>query len=239
MRKLFLLLLPAYLLSFCIGSFPLCLSAVADEPSAVIVAEDEYAISLKLQVPQVIDNMSSVGYRKYQTQTIKGKMYICWLDDGGFALDFDELENKNFKVRSTRVKYKGTEGKEIVYSRFNWIGSNKTNVFKVPTICFYLELEPSYAMGGNNEDNSFYVLVSGKGSSAIKKTVGCRIATSFSGYVAGTQGCGCMAYGHKSPTRVGAVSGPSNATDDVVPTYGTWSAKLVRRRGRGCTPILR
>ena len=200
-----------------------------EEMSASVVAVDVYSFNLRLKVPQVFDNTKSMGYRKYQSQAIRGDMYIKWLSNGTFEIQFSNLVNNKFKVNRTYVTYKGYEDRNIVYTRYNYIGSNSTESFKTPCICFYLELEPSYAKGGNNEDNSFYVLLSGSGSSTFKKSAGSRIAKKFYGYATGTQGCGCAAYTHKSPTRSATVCGPMDDVSDVVATYGTWTALWKKR----------
>lgn len=199
-------------------------SAEDDYYDSTILAVDTYSFVLNLKVPQVIGNTKSLGYRKYQIQRIKGYMLIKWLSDGTFAIEFDNLRNTKFKVNGEYVTYKGYEGRSVIYTRFNYIGNNKTEVFMTPCLCFYLELEPSYAKGGNNEDNSFYVLLSGTGNSAFKCSYRSRIATRLRGYASGTQGCGCAAYSHKSPTRGASVDGPIDEVSDVVATFGTWTA---------------
>lgn len=199
------------------------------QEDSAIVATDIYDLSLRLKVPQVVNNSLSTGSRKFQNQTIRGQLYVQWRENGRYTLDFGNLENKNFKVGKVNVKYTGYEDSEVVYPRFNYIGNNATETFRTPCICFYLELEPSYAIGGNSEDNSFFLLLSGKGTSTVKSKIGSRIASNFHGYVTGTQGCGCYAYGHKSPTRVASMYGPSEVVEDVVPTFGTWDARWKKR----------
>ena len=140
----------------------------------------------------------------------------------------DGLYNVNFKVGGTKVVYTEYDA-NIVLPRFNWIGSNKTGAFITPTLCFSIALEPSYTISDVNEDNAFYLTLSGKGIAANKKILGCRVATKISGYATGTQGCGCSDYGHKSPTRRGSACGPSESVDDTVATFGHWTAKWVRR----------
>ena len=210
-----------------------------EDVSSAVVAIDIYSFSLNLKVPQVLNNTKSLGYRKYQTQRIKGDMYIKWMDDGSYAIEFGNLKNSRFKVNGAYVTYKGYEDKEVVYTRYNYIGSNKTDAFKTPCLCFYLELEPSYAKGGNTEDNSFYILLAGTGSSTFKGKFGSRIATRLHGYAAGTQGCGCAAYSHKSPTRNATIVGPMDGVSDVVATFGSWSAKWTRRMMCGGISLLR
>lgn len=210
-----------------------------EDASSSVVAIDIYSFCLNLRVPQVLVNTKSLGYRKYQIQRIKGDMYIKWLDDGSFAIEFGNLKNSRFKVNGAYVTYKGYEDKEVVYTRYNYIGSNKTDAFKTPCLCFYLELEPSYAKGGNTEDNSFYILLAGTGRSTFKGKFGSRIATRLHGYAAGTQGCGCAAYSHKSPTRNATIVGPMDGVSDVVATFGSWSAKWTRRMMCGGISLLR
>lgn len=206
-------------------------SVAADTEEEVIetVAEDEYAFKMVLKVPQVYDNTTSQGYRKFARQVIKGKMYVVWLADGSFRLEFAELENQSFKVRGYKVRYDGFEDRNVVYTRFSWIGNNKTDIFNTPSLCFFLELYPNYAIGEATEDNSFYIMLSGAGSSAYTKSLGSRIARRFSGYAAGSQGCSCYDYGHKSPTRTASVCGPTSTPTDVVATFGSWTASWKRR----------
>ena len=200
-----------------------------DEPNSSIAAIDVYSFSLWLKVPQVINNTTSQGERRYKSQKIIGTMYVKWNVDDSFTLVFENLENKNFKVGGYNVTYEGFEDRNTFYTRYTYTGSNRTNTFTKPELCFFLELLPSYAIGGNNEDNSFYLLLSGAGTSTIKKAYGARIATRIHGYAAGSQGCGCSAYSHKSPTRIASVCGPSERVLDVVATWGTWTAKWKQR----------
>ena len=218
------------LLPLCLA-FCLCSLANFTAIPRTAIEQDVYDFTLKLNVPQVLKNTESKGYRKYQKQTIKGKMNIVWNSDGTYRLSFSNLKNKNFKVRDAYVTYKGTEDASVIFHRFNYIGSNKTNKFKTPSLSFYIELEPSYALGGATEDNSFCLVLSGSGTSTLNAAQlfngmpHVRYADSFKGYAAGTQGCGCADYGHKSPTRIATKNGPSDIPEDVVATYGTWKAK--------------
>ena len=200
-----------------------------DAPVPTTIATDVYSLTLTMRVPQVFDNTKSTGYRKYVTQRIRGEMHVNWQSDGTFTLSFANLVNSNFKVGGANVKYTGYEDRDMFYTRYNYIGSNKTGAFKTPCICFFLELEPSYAIGGNNEDNSFYLMLSGSGSSKFSLYDNWRIARKFSGHVSGTQGCGCSAYTHKSPTRRATFYGGTGGVDDVVATYGKWQAAWKKR----------
>ena len=200
----------------------------ADEEG--IIVKDEYVLTLSLKVPQVIDNMESRGYRKVQRQTISGKFYVLWDAEGGYRFKTEGFYNKNFKVRGKNVTYTGYADETIIYPRFNYIGSNRTGKFIKPCLSTSLILEPSYAIEDVNEDNSFYLVLSGFGVSAMK--YGERVITSFSGYATGSQGCGCMDSGHTSPTRIASSTGPSDEPDDVVATYGTWNMRWKKRTRR-------
>lgn len=204
-----------------------------EEPKATVVATDVYSIQLYLKVPQVLDNTTSKGSRKYKMQKIKGEMYMSWFDNGSYELDFGNLVNTKFSIGGRNVTYTGYEGYASIPRSYTYIGSNKTGKFKTPCLSFHLELEPSYAIGGNNEDNSFYLQLSGSGTSSFVNSIGCRVAKTFSGYCAGTQGCGCSAYSHLSPTRIAESCGPSCRATDVVATWGTWKARWRGRVGAG------
>ena len=201
----------------------------SDESSADVVAVDEYDLRMRLQVPQVFDNTTSQGYRAYKPQVISGPMFVDWLSNGRFKIDFGKLVNAHFKVRGVNVTYTTEVLSDTVYPRFVYIGNNKTDRFITPCICFYVQLLPSYAIGDPGEDNSFYLMFAGKGSSIYNGSLGARIAKRFYGYVAGMQGCSCMAYGHKSPTRNAGISGPTEVVNDVVSSFGTWRATWKNR----------
>lgn len=197
-----------------------------DEP---VEGGDVYNFKMTLKVPQVLDNTASRGYRAYKSQTIKGTMYVLWNADGGYGIQFSGLTNANFKVGGANVTYKAFVNEDLIVPRFTYIGSNATEKFVKPCLCFAAVFEPSYAIGEPTEDNSFTLMLSGSGLSANKKAYNARIATSFSGNVAGVQGCGCADYGHKSPTREASACGPSDEVSDIVATYGTWRATWKNR----------
>ena len=198
-----------------------------EEEVSRVVATDVYTLKISLRVPQVLDNSKSTGVRKVKRQVISGEFHVLWHEDGGYSFETSGLYNRNFKVGGHNVTYTGYAGDGIVYPRFNYIGNNLTGDFRKPCLSVSLVLEPSYAVESVNEDNSFYLVLSGFGSSSLKK--GNRIATSLSGYASGSQGCGCTDYGHKSPTREAGLHGPSETAADVVVTYGTWTMKWKKR----------
>lgn len=131
--------------------------------------------------------------------------------------------NKTHKLQDgANVTYTVSIDSDAYFPRFNAIGSNKTNEFNTATICLPIVAEPSYNIGELNDDTSLYVTLSGQGKLASDGKV--KIAN---GYVAGTIGCGCKAYGHISPTRKIGIDGPTGQVDDVAATYGRWRMRFI------------
>ena len=144
-------------------------------------------------------------------------------DNSGKLADvqFTNVVNRTHKLsNSGNVTYNMVLD-TIAWPRFNAIGSNKTEKFKTASICFYAAAEPNYNKGEFDEDNALYVMIAGKGTFHSKQLY----LKSASGKVAGTLGCGCMAYGHKSPTRKITFYGPGEVVDDVAAVFGTWKLK--------------
>lgn len=130
--------------------------------------------------------------------------------------------NKTHKLSNGKnVTYDGVIDYDARYPLFNAVGSNKTKSFRTASICFALAAEPSYNIGEFDEDTSLYVMLAGKGAISASGTI-----TKANGYASGTLGCGCMAYGHVSPTRKIGQWGATDVVTDVASVYGTWSLKL-------------
>ena len=222
MKKILLTLSTAILIGFGIN---LAVNANDDyeEPQVEVAAIDTYKFNMRLAVPRIYDNNQSLGSRKYQSQTIKGEMLLMYGKDAKLVdVQFTNMVNKTHKLSNGKnVTYDRTYIDTYVWPRFNAIGSNKTGKFKTASICFYLAAEPNYNIGEFDEDNALYIMLAGKGSFHSKQLH----LNSASGKVAGTLGCGCMAYGHKSPTRKITFYGPGKEVDDVAAVYGTWSIK--------------
>lgn len=207
------------------------LSLVCTFTATATTVTDVYDLTLSLQIPQVLNNSQSLGVRKYKTQKIKGKLTITYVyDKTGYqrpVIDVTDLVNQNFKVGGSKVTYKSTVNDNEIYSRLVLIGDNKTEKFKTASTCFYVEAEPSYNKGEMDEDNGLYILLAGKGSTDNKG--GNTVIANLKGYVTGTLGCGCMAYGHISPTRMPGPFGATDIVDDVACVFGSWSAKWKTR----------
>lgn len=187
-----------------------------------VVVTDVYSLTLNLRVPQVLDNSSSTGRRMYKVQRLSGELYVSYVDDGTVDISVEGLVNNSFKVGGANVRYQVTTD----VRSWNLIGSNKTGIFKKPSICLDIEAFPSYVWSWEpDSDNSFILTLAGYGVSYKY----------IHGYVAGTQGCGCTAYGHKSPTRrMGPYGKPTPLVVDVAATYGTFKLKLKRTIVGGC-----
>lgn len=204
---------------------------------------DTYDFKMSLQVPRIYDNTESLGSRKYQLQTIKGCMLMTYSSSSERpTISFTFLTNQTHKINGKKIGYScfvDQHGELGPMTRVNLIGSNLTGKFNVPSVCFWLDAEPDYSKGEDDEDNSLLVTLSGKGTTSTVKeyewvevgNVRKRVLVdqwqkirTISGNVAGTLGCGCSAYGHVSPTRVADDHGPSQVVDDVAAVYGTWNA---------------
>lgn len=194
---------------------------------------DVYKLKMVVKVPRIYDNMTSMGYRKYQTQSIKGRLLITYPSTAKGEVGYPEvrivdLENQTHKINGKKITYNVTVGGDGPFTRVNLIGSNKKNVFDVASICFYIDAEPSYNVGEDDPDNSLLCTMSGRGTTKKYKVSGCpkdtRYIKTITGNLAGTLGCGCSAYGHISPTRVAGERGASDIVDDVAAIYGTWRA---------------
>lgn len=197
---------------------------------------DVYTLQISLRVPQVVDNNQSLGKRVYKTQKITGRIIVKYDSETSAAesLELDQLVNKSFKVGGQYVKYKYLENSSIfgIPQIWNAIGSNKTLIFNKSSVCFYAELEPSYALSEANNDNSLILVFSGGGSMSTKNMgdgTKYKFPTSISGYVTGTQGCGCHDYGHLSPTRVLGAYGATSQAVDIASVWGIWKAKFSYR----------
>jgi len=195
-------------------------------PESTVV--DTYDFRMRLRVPRIYGNSESLGSRKYQTQNIYGEMLLAY-DASGNLIDilFTNMVNKTHRLSNGSFltypyAYLDTD---IVYPRFNVIGSNKTGRFNVASICFYLAAEPSYNIGEFDEDNALYVMLAGKGSFRADGRL-----KLVSGKAAGTLGCGCTAYGHVSPTRRIGRYGATDNVDDVAAVDGTWSMRFNPRK---------
>lgn len=193
--------------------------------SAVV---DEYTLKMCVYVPRIYNNTESLGYRKYQRHVIQGTVKLTY-EDGSVrpTITVTNLVNKTHKINGNNITYTTTvdEG-NVVYPRINVIGNNKTGVFTTGSIVFHIDANPSYNIGEDAEDNSLLVTLAGR--SSMKTVNGRRVLNLCSGFLAGTLGCGCTAYGHKSPTRVLGVEGPTDAVDDVASVWGNWSMRYTR-----------
>lgn len=168
-----------------------------------------WELKMVMQIPKVVDNATSNGFRKYQTQKIRGWFLVEKDECGEPEITFCSLENLTHKVSGKNVSY------DVDVDKVGWhgIGSNKTGKFNTRSVFLGLTCEPSYAIGTEpTEDNSLLITLSGKGK-----------ANYIQGYVSGQLGCGCAEYGHKSPTRIWGTT----QVVDTAGAYGRWVARRV------------
>ena len=196
---------------------------VEEQQEAQIAAQQQYSFTMKLNVPRIYNNNDSLGQRKYQTQTIKGRLFLDYDKDGKLiGMSFSELYNATHIMSNGKhVTYTGCLDNNKTFNVVA-IGNNRTQKFNVASICFSLKAEPSYNIGEFDEDTSLFVTLSGKG-----KMKNGQIKTA-NGYVTGTLGCGCYAYGHISPTRVIRWEGASDVVTDIAAVHGTWKMTAVK-----------
>lgn len=175
---------------------------------------EEYALTMRLHIPRIYDNAESLGSRKYQTQTLKGTLLVVHPEDGGEpSLEIRSLENHTYKIGGARVSYE-TYADNVLW---HLIGSNAKDKFKTASVSFAIDADPSYNIGEDEPDNTLILTLSGKGTH-----------NSMRGYASGQIGCGCRAYGHKSPTRIMGEGGSAGEVTDIAAVWGSWSAKYRR-----------
>lgn len=202
------------------------LSLVAGLLSFAAIAQivDTYSFTMRLNVPRVFNNMESLGYRKYQPQTLKGELLFIYAGPGETVVKVKGLYNKTHKVN----------GKPVTYECWDWpyddnqvlvvgIGSNKTLKFTQGGAAFSFVAEPSYNITNVlKEDNTLMLELSGHGK--LKGD----ILKTLRGSVRGKMGCSCMDYGHTSPTRL-FLGFLSDIVWDVAPVDGTFRATFKQR----------
>lgn len=189
------------------------------------VVTDIYTLKMSINTPRVYNNSGSLGYRKYRKDNLVGELHFSYDAEGmeKAKISVVGLQNISYAINGTTVKY-NVELDSMVTPRVNLIGSNLTNIFKTPSVSFAVVCDPSYNIGGVEEDNTLYITLSGKGTVSERIREHAQVIRKLSGNLAGALGCGCSAYGHKSPTRVNGVDGPMSRVDDVAAVWGTWSA---------------
>ncbi len=153
-----------------------------------------------------------------------GNLQFIYKDDGQIEIKVLDLVNKSHKVNGTPITYTCYD---IPYSGHQTlvvgIGNNKTGVFRQGGVEFAFQADPSYNIGTLDEDNTLILEFSGYGS--LRGDV----LRNMRGSVKGQIGCGCMAHGHISPTRL-FLGYLTDIVHDVAPLYGTFTATFKSRR---------
>ena len=185
---------------------------------------DTYSFKMNLRIPRIYDNMASRGYRKLQPQYLVGELQFIYRDDGEIQVKVKNLVNKTHRINGIPISYVCYDYPYDYHSPLVvGIGSNKTGKFKQGGATFSFQADPSYNIGKVDEDNTLLLELSGYG------TLRGDVLKSLKGSVKGQIGCGCMAYGHISPTRL-FLGWLTNFVWDVAPLYGTFNAHFTGRR---------
>ena len=178
---------------------------------------------MNLKVPRIYDNMASKGYRKLQPQRLVGDLQFVYKDDGTTTVRVKNLVNKTHKINGIPISYVCYDFPYDYHDPLVvGIGSNKTGKFKQGGAEFAFQADPSYNIGAVDEDNTLILELSGYG------TLKGNVLKNLKGAVKGQIGCGCMAYGHISPTRL-FLGWLTDYVHDVAPLYGTFTAKFKGR----------
>ena len=197
-------------------------------PCADVIVTDVYDIRMTVAVPRVYDNMSSMGYRRNQSQKIDGKLMVEYSTSGEPHVYLKGVRNRTHLVGGETVAYEDSECEDV---RWHYIGSNKTAKFSKPSVSFSVYLWPNYNVSNDIvDDNSMVLYFSGDGSSSTsaryRGSSAVQTIVSLKGKVVGTLGCGCADYGHISPTRIAGPYGPTDQVVDVAAVQGTWTARF-------------
>ena len=187
-------------------------------PATAQTTVDTYRFTMNLRVPRIYDNMASKGYRKLQSQKLKGDLQFAYKTDGTVEVRVKNLVNKTHKVSGIPITYVCyTFPYESHEPLVVGIGSNRTGRFRKGGAEFAFQADPSYNIGAVDEDNTLLLELSGYGAIREGKLRNIR------GSVKGQIGCGCMAYGHISPTRL-YLGWVTDIVHDVAPLHGTFKA---------------
>ena len=108
--------------------------------------------------------MQSLGYRRYQTQRLKGFLRLAYVDgENRPRIQIRGLENHTHKINGKRITYECMQNPEYAPLAVV-VGSNRTGRFRTGAVKFSIIANPSYNIGGIEEDNVLMLDMSGKGN---------------------------------------------------------------------------
>lgn len=161
-----------------------CFTGDSDHSPYDIV--ETYSLTMRLKVPRIYDNMQSLGYRRYQPQRFVGELSLVYRSTGDVDVQVNGLTNRTHRINGKFITY---ECSEWPYEDFQnmavAVGSNRTLKFKQGGIDIAFVADPSYNIGGIDEDNTLMLRMSGTGH------IGLTGLRSVRGSVTGRIGCGC------------------------------------------------
>lgn len=85
----------------CIATMMLALSVMTLAGQTV----DTYRFKMNLKIPRIYNNMQSLGYRKYQPQTLRGELQLVYKDTGETLVRVKNLENRTHKINGMNITY--------------------------------------------------------------------------------------------------------------------------------------
>lgn len=193
---------------------------------------DVYDVKMKLNIPRVVDNTQSLGYRKYQAQLISGQMFMTYGDYGVEKVCFSKFINYTHKVNDIYVTYQVVMDEDSLHN-FSWCGDNSKQEFFAPNFNMTIEMTPSYKKGSEMLDDIYLSIAC---THSIVKTDMhnddyVHIVYYMKGYCTGQIGCNCTAWGHISPTRIWGWCGPTYITTDIASIIGQiqirWNTRYI------------
>jgi len=194
---------------------------------------DVYDVRFRLRVPRVYDNGASLGYRKYQTQDIRGQMFVTYGEDALPSVSFSDFTNLTHLIGDSNVTYTASLDEDALMN-FSWCGDNRKQTFTRPNCNFAVVLSPSYKRGDDMLDDLHLTVACTVGSSLRTMTEAGRvqIAKTLTGYAAGQLRCNCTAWGHVSPTRIWGLLGPTYFVTDIASVAGSVRMRYNKKESR-------
>lgn len=126
----------------------------------VMASTDVYDFKLAGKVPYL-----SKGIRTYKTQTMTGKLYLTWGDDGLLTEAYAEVQNKSTKVKHTI---------DFTKSMYNLMGKASKKISKtVPTFILESDSDTIECTVSEAHETIKYIMLAGTGSLTFVKGSGC------------------------------------------------------------------
>ena len=142
---------------------------------------DTYRFKMSIYLPRIYENAQSLGYRKYQKQSLTGELSIIYRGSEPPKFKVEKLVNNT--QRGISYECYSESGESWIDGMVVALGSNKTKKWNQSGMKFSFWADPSYNIGDLGEDNSMFLDLSGKGT-FTKKSLG-TVPNTLSGSVSG------------------------------------------------------